>query len=182
VQYLLVEFSFLLLQEPNMFLLPVMIAAALSISFTKTEVGEITKAETAVAVNSLNKTLLLQLVNNARTKGCRCGDNYYPATTVLTWNDQLEKAAAEHSNDMFKKKYFSHIASNGANGGIRIEKAGYDWLAYGENIGYGYKSENEVVEAWLKSPGHCKNIMDKKYKEMGVARSGYYWTQTFGSK
>jgi len=39
-----------------------------------------------------------------------------------------------------------------------------------------------VIEGWLKSPGHCKNIMSQKYKEMGVARVGNYWTQTFGSQ
>jgi uncharacterized protein YkwD len=46
----------------------------------------------------------------------------------------------------------------------------------------GYTTEKQVVDAWLKSPGHCKNIMNKNYKEMGVARVGTYWTQTFGTK
>jgi len=53
---------------------------------------------------------------------------------------------------------------------------------YGENIGMGYKNEKEMVEGWLKSPGHCKNIMNKGYKEMGVAKVGSYWTQTFGAR
>ena len=133
-------------------------------------------------VTPVDKALLLQLVNDARKKGCKCGDTYYYAAPPLTWNDQLAEAASAHSNDMHKKKYFSHVSPNGDKAGERIEKAGYHWLQYGENIAMGQKNEKELVEGWLKSPGHCKNIMNKLYKEMGVARAGTYWTQTFGTK
>ena len=131
---------------------------------------------------TLNKTTLLKLVNEARKKGCKCGDTYYKPAPALSWNEQLAKAAQAHSNDMFTKKYFSHTSPNGDRAGERIEKAGYHWLAYGENIGLGFKDEKEVVTGWLKSPGHCKNIMNKDYKEMGIARVDKYWTQTFGAK
>jgi len=131
---------------------------------------------------AVNKTLLLQLVNEARKKGCQCGDTYYYPAPPLTWSNQLEQAALTHSADMFNNHYFSHTAPDGSRAGDRIEKAGYHWTMYGENIGMGYKNEKEVVDGWLKSPGHCKNIMNKGYKEMGVARVGNYWTQTFGAK
>ena len=130
----------------------------------------------------VNKTTLLKLVNEARKKGCNCGGTYYSPAPALTWNEQLEKAAQAHSTDMYKKKYFSHTSPNGDGAGDRIAKAGYRWQFYAENIGMGYRNENEVVEGWLKSPGHCKNIMNKNYKEMGVAKAGNYWTQTFGAK
>jgi uncharacterized protein YkwD len=39
-----------------------------------------------------------------------------------------------------------------------------------------------VVDNWLKSPGHCKNIMNKAFKEVGVGRVGDYWTQNFGAR
>ncbi|MDQ3277043.1 MAG: CAP domain-containing protein, partial [Bacteroidota bacterium] len=48
----------------------------------------------------VNKQLLLQMVNDVRKKGCKCGDTYYPAAPILAWNSQLEKAALVHSNDM----------------------------------------------------------------------------------
>src|SRR2546423_9277507 len=70
----------------------------------------------------VNKTLLLQLVNEARKKGCTCSNTYYPPVPPLTWNDQLETAAKEHSNDMFKNKYFSHIGADGSDVGSRIEQ------------------------------------------------------------
>lgn len=130
----------------------------------------------------VNRTLMLQLVNNARTKGCQCGDTWYYPVPPVKWNDLLEKAALSHSSDMASKKFFSHTAPDGSRGGDRIVKAGYSWMRYGENIGMGYANEREMVEGWLKSPGHCKNIMGKEYKEMGVARVGEYWTQEFASK
>ncbi len=130
----------------------------------------------------VNKTILLQLVNEARRKGCKCGDTYYYPAPALTWNDQLEQAALAHSADMFSKKYFSHVSPDGSRAGDRIEKTGYHWLTYGENIGMGFKNEKEVIDGWLKSSGHCKNLMNKDYKEMGIARTGNYWVQNFGSK
>lgn len=131
---------------------------------------------------SLNKKLMLQLVNEVRRKGCQCGDTYYYPVAALEWNDKLEAAALSHSVDMYKKNYFSHAAPDGSRAGLRIEKAGYPWTAYGENIGSGYRHEQEVVDGWLKSPGHCKNIMNKMYREMGVGRVGSLWTQAFAAR
>jgi len=132
--------------------------------------------------STLNKTLLLQLVNKVRQSGCQCGSTYYYPAPPLTWNDKLEAAALGHSKDMYTNHYFSHVAKDGSKGGARIDAVGYRWMAYGENIGMGYSKEKEVVDAWLKSPEHCKNIMNKMYKEMGAARVGNYWTQDFGAR
>lgn len=132
--------------------------------------------------STVNKTVLLQLVNDARKKGCNCGNAYYGPANPLTWNDQLEKAAYDHTKDMFQKRYFSHTGSDGTSSGERIINAGYTWKWYGENIAQGYRTEKDVVAGWLSSPGHCANIMNKDFKEMGVAKLGDYWTQDFGSR
>ena len=131
---------------------------------------------------AVNKSLMLQLVNDVRKKGCQCGDTWYPSAPPVTWNDLLEKAALNHSRDMYQNDYFSHTSQNGKNAGYRIHLVGYNWKSYGENIAMGYRDEREVVAGWVSSPGHCKNIMNKNYKDMGVARVGSYWTQEFGSK
>lgn len=131
---------------------------------------------------ALNKTVLLQLVNDARKKGCNCGSKYYAPVTALSWNDQLEKAAYGHSNDMSRNRYFSHTGSDGSGSAERIERTGYRWRYYGENIAQGYPNEKAVVTGWLSSPGHCANIMNKNFKEMGAAKVGDYWTQDFASK
>ena len=130
----------------------------------------------------VNKTLLLQLINDVRKRGCQCGDVWYPSVTPLAWNSQLEKAALLHSNDMYANNYFSHAAKDGSKAGERIDRLGYRWRIYGENIAFGYRSEREVVKGWMVSPGHCKNIMSPAFKEMGVSRVGDYWTQVFATK
>jgi uncharacterized protein YkwD len=152
-------------------------------SFTVKASGEPGKPATvAAAPSSLNKTMMLRLVNEVRKKGCQCGGTYYYPAPELLWSDQLEEAAVQHSNDMNRRNYFAHIAPDGSNAGVRIERTGYPWKIYGENIAEGYVSELDVLDGWLKSPGHCRNIMNPKFREMGVARTGDYWTQEFGTK
>jgi len=133
-------------------------------------------------VYNVNKATLLQLVNDVRTKGCTCGTTVMPAVGILAWNDQLGKAGYDHSVDMNTNDYFSHTGLNGSTAGQRITAAGYNWNSYGENIANGYTTEQAVINGWLGSEGHCKNIMNAGYKDMGVGRDGNYWTQEFGSK
>jgi len=132
--------------------------------------------------SSVNKQKLLDLVNSARKKGCNCGSTYYQATEPIIWNDLLEKAAVNHSKDMDKNNYFSHTSQDGTSFSERITAAGYNWTTCAENIAQGYTTEEAVIKGWLESVGHCKNIMNPDYKEMGVGKSGDYWTQTFGSQ
>lgn len=165
--------------------LPLLIAVLIT-ACTKIEIKDdvqlIDKANLSNLPTTVNRSLMLQLVNEVRQRGCQCGDTYYYPVPAVTWNQQLELAAYNHSSDMYKNNYFSHISPAGLNGGVRIEQAGYNWMAYGENIATGYTTEKTVVEGWIKSPGHCQNIMNKTYREMGVARVGSYWTQAFATK
>ena len=131
---------------------------------------------------NVNQTTLLQLVNNVRQSGCTCGSTVMPPVAAVSWNDQLAIAAFNHSNDMNTNNYFSHTALNGSTAGDRISAAGYAWKAYGENLAKGYSSEQAVIDGWLKSESHCKNIMGAVFREMGVARAGNYWTQEFASR
>lgn len=127
----------------------------------------------------LDKKKLLALVNHYRQKGCDCGSEYYPPTETVVWNHSLENAAQIHSDDMDKNNFFSHTGSDGKEAGNRIFNAGYNWETWGENIAYGYVTEEEAITGWMNSEGHCKNIMNPNFKEMGVATSGIYWTQVF---
>jgi hypothetical protein len=69
--------------------------------------------------------------------------------------------------------------------GNRVDNAGYTWTNVAENVGFGFTSEDEVMDKWMKSPGHKKNIMDAKVKMIGVAIEMKgdvpYWTQVFAS-
>ena len=161
-------------------MIPFSLLLAIVVSFTKSAGS--TEPVVGNSTSTVNKTVMLQLVNNVRKKGCQCGDTYYPSAPAVTWNDQLEKAALTHSKDMFANNYFSHKAQDGTNAGSRIDAAGYHWRTYGENIAMGYRNEQEVIAGWVSSPGHCKNMMNRAFKEMGVAKEGSYWTQEFGAK
>lgn len=144
--------------------------------------GEGTGTPGSTIVFNINKSILLQLVNSARTTGCTCGTTVMPAVAPVTWNDQLGKAAYDHSVDMKANAYFSHTALSGATPGQRITAAGYKWSSFGENIAMGYTTEEAVMAGWLNSEGHCKNIMNGGLKEMGAGRDGNYWTQVFATK
>ena len=136
----------------------------------------------ADVVFNLNKTTMLQLVNDVRKSGCTCGTTAMPPVSILTWNDQLAKAAYDHAQDMNQNNYFSHTALNGSTAGQRITAAGYQWRSYGENLAKGYTSEQAVMVGWLGSEGHCRNIMGASFREMGAGREGNYWAQEFGSR
>jgi uncharacterized protein YkwD len=136
----------------------------------------------SVNFTNLNNELILKLVNEKRATGCNCGNKFMPSVPALTWNDDIAVASSNHSKDMNKRSFFSHTSSNGKSLSDRFNTVGYKWMLIGENIAMGQRDEYEVVNSWVKSPGHCMNLMNGDFKEMGAAREGKYWTQDFGKK
>ena len=124
---------------------------------------------------------MLKLVNDVRNKGCDCGNERMPPVPAITWNNKLEAAAKQHSDYMNATGDFNHTQSNGSTPASRVTQAGYTWSYVAENIAAGPTSIAQVMNGWLNSPGHCKNIMSAQAREMGAARSGAYWTQVFAS-
>ena len=130
---------------------------------------------------------LLLRVNALRAAGAVCGTTIYTAAPPLNWNNLLQQAASGHSGDMAKNNYFSHDSLNGINFAQRLSAAGYGYGAAGENIAAGDSSVEQVVNHWLHSPGHCVNMMNPSYREIGVACAsshnasyGSYWTMDLG--
>ena len=129
----------------------------------------------------------LYRVNKLRSSGCNCGNTYMSPVKPLTWNRMLEAAALSHARDMSRHKYFKHTSLSGKIVRKRIEDAGYTssgmrTFAFAENIAAGHPSIEKVMEGWVRSENHCKNIMNKNYKEIGVAESNLYWVQDFGMR
>ena len=145
----------------------------------------------------------LKAINTMRAKARKCGNRgYFKATTPLKWSDTLYKASLEHARDMAKHNLTHHQGSGRSTDitGMRkngVSKAseralfhGYDYskaFAFAENVGAGQKNLHEVVSAWMKSPGHCANVMNPSFREMALAKdvnpnSAYktYWTMDFG--
>ncbi|WP_431771378.1 CAP domain-containing protein [Streptomyces cucumeris] len=117
---------------------------------------------------------IVALVNKERAKvGCK----------PVTVDAKLTKAAQAHSEDMAEHSNMSHTGSDGSSPDDRIERAGYSWSTYGENVAYGYSSPESVMDGWMNSSGHKANILNCDFKEIGVghAQPGHYWTQDFGT-
>ncbi|MFW6043921.1 MAG: CAP domain-containing protein [Marinilabiliaceae bacterium] len=130
-----------------------------------------------------DKDEMLQRVNEARSESRRCGGEKHEATHPLVWNEKLARAAQAHANDMAEHEFFDHTGSDSSTIVMRVERQDYVWGAVGENVAMGPRTVAEVVEGWLKSPGHCSNIMNSDFREIGAAISekGYYWVQVFGA-
>jgi uncharacterized protein YkwD len=112
---------------------------------------------------------VLKLTNGYRSTGRYCGSTWYAASKPVTWDTMLKRAANGHSHDMAKNNFFSHTGSDGSSMGERISEAGYHWSYAGENIAAGYSTVASVMDGWIKSPGHCANIMSSHYQDIGVA-------------
>jgi len=132
---------------------------------------------------------ILLYVNQARSKPRQCGSTTCPAVAPLVLNDQLNAAAQKYATDMATYNYFSHTGRDGSKPWDRMKREGCTWRYAGENIAAGYTTARAVVDGWLRSPGHCANLMGKNFNELGVgyaygALSTYkhYWVQDFGAK
>ena len=132
---------------------------------------------------------VLSLINAARAQPHQCGTQAFTATTALTWNDNLAGAANSHTRNMANGNFFDHLDHDGRTPGDRAELAGYTAKTVGENIAAGLDAPRKVVDGWLASPGHCANLMNPQFRELGAAYAmdpksdaGIYWTALFGTQ
>lgn len=131
---------------------------------------------------------VLELVNEARSKPRKCGGTSFKAAQPVTLSDTLNKAAALHAQDMARNSHFEHRGTDDSSPADRATRVGYRWRNVAENIAAGAPTAQAVVAGWLRSPGHCVNIMGPQYREMGIAfalnpnsEAGIYWAQTFAT-
>lgn len=141
------------------------------------------------AARSAEAQAMLKLVNEARASGATCGTTSYPPVAALTWDDRLAQAARKHSEDMAAADELVHVTPTGAvnyapgtTPGERVEQEGYEYVTMGENVAFGTASAEETLELLLDSPEHCRNLLQPDFHEIGVGRSGMYWTQNFGAR
>ena len=128
-------------------------------------------------------------INAYRAAGADCrSKGGYASTGALAWNDALTAAATRHSKDMATQNYFSHTSRDGRTLRERIDAGGYAWRTIGENIAAGQRSIDVVVDGWMASDGHCANLMNPAFGDVGLAcvasaTSSYrtYWTLDLGA-
>lgn len=117
------------------------------------------------------------LINQQRTK------RHLPA---LHSRRSLDRSAQRWTNAMVASRRVTH----GGNFAARITAAGFNWSAVGENIAAGFATPHDVVRAWMASTGHCRNLLDPTFANVGTGvsphRVGHFpgapatWTQDFG--
>ena len=121
------------------------------------------------------ETKVVELTNEQRRKnGLK---NLVPDTA-------LSNVAQEKSNDMQAKKYFSHTSPTYGSPFDMMRDFGVTYQSAGENIAMGQPTAEEVVNAWMNSEGHRKNILSPNFTHIGVGHTGTgnYWTQMFIGK
>lgn len=102
----------------------------------------------------------------------------------LSENVKLSKVARIKSQDMINKKYFSHYSPTYGSPFDMMKKFGIRFRAAGENIAMGQKTPKEVMNAWMNSAGHRRNILNPNFTQIGVgvakdSKGRLYWTQMF---
>jgi uncharacterized protein YkwD len=93
----------------------------------------------------------------------------------LRINHRLSRAAKWHTHDMVRRSYFGHVSHRGRDVVDRLYGAHYlggrfSW-AVGENLAWGSGSlgtPRKIVQAWMKSPGHRRNMLDRRFREIGI--------------
>ncbi|MFI7203537.1 CAP domain-containing protein [Micromonospora aurantiaca (nom. illeg.)] len=137
--------------------------------------GSTSTKATATAGLSAELQKVVTIVNQERAKaGCK----------ALTVNAKLNLAAQRHSQDQADHKKMDHTGSDGSQPWDRVKAAGYSYRMVGENVAWNYQTPAAVMEGWMNSEGHRKNILNCSYTQIGVgvARSnGPYWTQVFAT-
>ena len=99
----------------------------------------------------------------------------------LTENWELSRVARYKSQDMVDNRYFSHTSPTYGSPFQMIRSFGISFRSAGENIAYGQRTPQAVVNAWMNSSGHRANILNASYTQIGVGyvADGNYWTQMF---
>ncbi|SES96897.1 uncharacterized protein, YkwD family [Salinibacillus kushneri] len=103
---------------------------------------------------------------------------------ALKSDASLSQVARKKSANMQAKGYFSHTSPTYGSSFDMMRDFGIDYQTAGENIAKGQQSPEQVVESWMNSEGHRKNILSEKFTHIGVGyiENGHYWTQMFISK
>ena len=129
---------------------------------------------------------VLALVNEKRMQTQTCGSDTFPPVGEVVLNRSLILAAETHSANMANYNFFDHTGLDSSTVGTRVTAQGYTWSYVSENIAAGQKSAQSAIDGWMSSEGHCRNIMNSKVTDMGLAcvsnsasNYNYYWTQVF---
>lgn len=133
---------------------------------------------------------MVALINQRRAFGYDCGSTgVFGPTQPVTVDPSLRCAARIHAQDMALRGYFAHVTPEGITPNDRAASAGYTTFDAYENAGHGpvTLSVEQMMQAFLDSPGHCANIMNPSHHALGVGHDpngqtlGQLYVQVFGA-
>jgi uncharacterized protein YkwD len=109
---------------------------------------------------------------------------------LLREDPRLGRAAQRHAEDMLRRGYFAHESPERTTPRERVKDAGYRPGAVAENLAAGQTSVDEVMDGWMKSPGHRTNLLGRDYKDFGLGLAvgrgprgeETVWVQEFGKE
>lgn len=87
---------------------------------------------------------------------------------ILSINLQLTQAAQKKAQNILEYNKFSHQLPDGKKFSAPIKEAGYQYTVAGENLAMGFAEPKAIVNAWMNSQGHRDNILNSKYKDIGI--------------
>ena len=88
---------------------------------------------------------------------------------TLVYSEKLADAARRKAANMIEEDYWAHNSPSGKNPWVWFKSAGYSYLYAGENLAKDFGSTDRMLSAWMASPTHRDNIVNAKYKEIGIA-------------
>ena len=110
---------------------------------------------------ALTKEDIIRLTNSTRVQN---------GLQQLAENQLLNDIAEERVRDMFEKQYFGHVSTTGEGVSDVAQRAGYRYKVIAENIASGrFLNNQKIIDGWLQSPGHRKNMLSRDIQEIGVA-------------
>ena len=87
----------------------------------------------------------------------------------LVYSEKLADAARRKAANMYEENYWAHNSPSGKTPWVWFRNAGYSYLYAGENLAKDFGDTDRMVSAWMASPTHRENIVNAKYKEIGLA-------------
>ena len=110
--------------------------------------------------SQISPAKIIELTNKERLNA---GD------TTLKENPELDAAALAKVTDMFEHNYWAHVSPTGTEPWYFITQSGYKYQHAGENLARDFSNPTDIVAAWMASPTHRQNLLDDRYRDIGVA-------------
>jgi len=110
--------------------------------------------------SQIDPSRVIELTNNERLNA---------GLTIVKQNQELSQAAQAKAADMFAHNYWAHLSPTGTEPWSFITSSGYKYQHAGENLARDFGNPSDIVKAWMASPTHRQNLLDSRYKDIGIA-------------